>query len=157
MQSCNQILHESTKNYCELDDCTKELIRAAIAARKQSYSPYSKFKVGSAFRTKSGRIFSGCNVENVAFSPTCCAERTALLKAISEGEREFVAGAVVAYQESGDLTTPCGVCRQFIVEFANEDIALYITNDKDGEEKQNDDEVLCTSIYNLLPYGFSKF
>ncbi|XP_054742654.1 cytidine deaminase-like [Anastrepha obliqua] len=147
---------EHIKKYADLDASTKELIQAAIAAQRNAYVKYSNFYVGAAFRTKDARIFAGCNIENASFTPTTCAERTALSKAISEGYTEFVAGAVVAYQEDA-FTTPCGVCRQFIMEFAPSDIPLFITKSQVGVEKANDELVLATSIYNLLPHGFRTF
>ncbi|XP_067626092.1 cytidine deaminase-like [Eurosta solidaginis] len=147
---------EHISKYSDLDEPAKELIQSAIAVQKNAYVQYSNFHVGAAFRTKDDRIFTGCNVENASFTPTSCAERTALTKAVSEGYNEFVAGAVVAYQEDA-FTTPCGVCRQFIMEFAENDIPLYITKSKVGGTKSNDDLVLSTSIYNLLPHGFRTF
>ncbi|XP_037927217.1 cytidine deaminase-like [Teleopsis dalmanni] len=146
---------EKVRNYGDLETDTIELIQAAITVKKFAYSPYSNFKVGAAFRSKCGRIFTGCNVESCSYTPTCCAERTAISKAVSEGCTEFTSGAVVAYEETA-LTTPCGVCRQLIMEFANEDISLYITKDQEGVPKESSDAVLCTSIYNLLPHGFKK-
>ncbi|XP_061398472.1 cytidine deaminase-like [Musca vetustissima] len=151
---------ETIKLYQDLDDDSKELLRCANKVRQNAYVPYSNFKVGAAFRTKCGRIFSGCNVENAAFTPGSCAERTALCKAVSEGFREFSAGAVVAYQEDA-FTPPCGVCRQFIMEFAADDLPIYVTKAVEGTteklENHAGDHVLCTSIYNLLPNGFRNF
>lgn len=132
--------------------------------------PYSNFKVGAAFRSKCGRLYSGCNVENAAFTPCSCAERTAICKAVSEGVREFIAGAVVALQEDA-FTTPCGVCRQFIMEFAEHDIPIYVAKAVEADIKSIEDlrnfdrvlenvptdNVLCTSIYNLLPNGFRSY
>ncbi|MCB0213629.1 MAG: cytidine deaminase [Anaerolineae bacterium] len=92
------------------------LLTQAIAAREYSYSPYSKYKVGAALLTKSGKIYTGCNIENVGYSATVCAERTAIFKAVSEGETSFEAIAV-ATENSGP---PCGICRQVIREFASE-------------------------------------
>ena len=145
------------------DDLAKELLRAANQVRQNAYAPYSHFKVGAAFRSKCGRIFTGCNVENAAFTPSSCAERTAICKAVSEGVLEFLAGAVVAYQEDA-YTTPCGVCRQFIMEFSTTDIPLYVAKAVEPKaasnsslENQPSDNVLCTSIYNLLPNGFRNF
>ncbi|XP_073835545.1 cytidine deaminase-like [Musca autumnalis] len=154
---------ESIKYYQDLDDDSKELLRSANKVRQNAYAPYSNFKVGAAFRTKCGRIFTGCNVENAAFTPCSCAERTAICKAVSEGFREFSAAAVVAYQEDA-FTTPCGVCRQFIMEFAAEDLPIYVakavehpSENLDKLENQSTDHVLCTSIYNLLPNGFRNY
>lgn len=130
------------------DSATKELINAAIDARTMSYSPYSNFKVGAALRTEDGQIYKGCNIENGAYSPTICAERTAAVKAISEGKLKFTACAVVAYQEES-FTTPCGVCRQFLSEFAGDkDFPIYVT-------KPTAYRVLVTSVHKLLPMGFT--
>lgn len=97
------------------------LIEAAIAAREHSYAPYSQFQTGAALLTKSGRIYTGCNIENAAYSPTNCAERTAFFKAVSEGEREFQGIAVVGGKKEGikDFCMPCGLCRQVMAEFCN--------------------------------------
>ncbi len=99
----------------------KELIRAALEARKNSYSPYSEFQVGAALLGKNGKIYTGCNIENAAYSPTNCAERTAFFKAVSEGIREFEAICIVGGKKDGqlDYTAPCGVCRQVMMEFCN--------------------------------------
>ena len=99
----------------------KELIRAAMEARQNSYSPYSEFQVGAALLAKNGKIYTGCNIENAAYSPTNCAERTALFKAVSEGVREFEAICIVGGKKDGalDYTAPCGVCRQVMMEFCN--------------------------------------
>lgn len=101
----------------------KTLILEAIEARHRSYAPYSHYQVGAALCTGDGRIFRGCNIENAAFSPTCCAERTAFFKAVSEGFRQFSAIAIVAGPEGEQLTppTPCGVCRQVMMEFCDPD------------------------------------
>lgn len=93
------------------------LIREAIAAKEMAYAPYSRFRVGAALLTKSGKVYRGCNIENVAFTPTNCAERTAFFKAISEGEKEFAAIAVTG--DADDYLYPCGVCRQVMVEFCD--------------------------------------
>ena len=95
---------------------SRELMAAAERARHASYSPYSKFAVGAALLTKSGRVVTGCNVENSSFGLACCAERTAVFRAVSEGEREFVAIAVTAGPGRG--AAPCGACRQVLHEFA---------------------------------------
>lgn len=124
----------------------QELIQAAIEVRKNAYCPYSNFAVGSAVRTKSNEIISGCNVENGAYGPSICAERNAFCHAISLGHREFIAVAVVAYQEKS-FTTPCGVCRQFMAEFAQKDFPIYVA-------KPSPNRVLVSSISELLPYGF---
>lgn len=96
----------------------EELIRAAYEAKKFSYAPYSKFHVGAALLCVDGTVYTGCNVENAAYTPTNCAERTAVFKAVSEGRREFRAIAIVGDQER--YLTPCGVCRQTLAEFCRE-------------------------------------
>jgi cytidine deaminase len=95
------------------------LIREALLAREKSYAPYSKFHVGAALLTKKGRVYTGCNIENAAFSPTNCAERTAIFKAVSEGEKEFAKIAIVggAEEKPMEYCPPCGVCRQVMREF----------------------------------------
>jgi cytidine deaminase len=94
----------------------KTLIDAALAARQRAVAPYSRFQVGAALLTKSGRIIGGANVESASYGLTCCAERVALFKALTEGEREFVAMAVVARTPHGPR--PCGACRQLLAEYA---------------------------------------
>lgn len=100
------------------------LIKEAFEARKNAYTPYSHFQVGAALLTKDGKIYRGCNVENAAYGPTNCAERTAFFKAVSEGDREFQAIAIVGFMEGEEpgleaYAAPCGVCRQVMVEFCN--------------------------------------
>jgi cytidine deaminase len=94
------------------------LIESATKAREQAYAPYSKFAVGAALLTKSGRVFMGCNVENLSFGLTICAERAAVFAAVAAGEKEFAAIAVVA--DSLTPVTPCGACRQVLAEFADD-------------------------------------
>ncbi len=94
-----------------------ELISEAYKAKEYSYAPYSNFHVGAALCTDSGRIYRGCNIENAAYSPTNCAERTAFFKAVSEGERKFRGIAIVGDKE--EYLAPCGVCRQVMMEFCN--------------------------------------
>lgn len=123
---------------------------AAIKARENAYCPYSKFPVGAAILTENNEVFTGCNIENGAYTAGLCAERTAAAKAISEGQIKFKAIAVVALQENG-FTTPCGVCRQFISEFAlNGDVPIYLAKPTNPPLR-----VFCTSIYQLLPESFS--
>ena len=102
----------------------QELIVKAIVAKEFAYAPYSHFRVGAALLTKSGKIYTGCNIENVGFSATNCAERTAIFKAISDGEREFV--AIVVNGDNNDYLAPCGVCRQVLAEFCDLDTFLVI-------------------------------
>ena len=98
----------------------KILIEKALAARERAYAPYSKFRVGAALLTREGKVYTGCNIENAAYGPTNCAERTAFFKAVSEGEREFAAIAVAGGkqdQTGKEYCFPCGVCRQVMAEF----------------------------------------
>jgi cytidine deaminase len=103
------------ENYME-EETVQKLISNAYTARLNSYSPYSKYPVGAALLCADGSIYTGCNVENAAYSPGNCAERTAVFKAVSEGKREFTAIAIVG---GNSLTSPCGVCRQVLREFVN--------------------------------------
>ncbi len=127
----------------------QELIRAALAARGFAYAPYSRFKVGAALRSTDGRVFTGCNVENAAFTPTSCAERTALFKAVSEGVREFDAIAIVGSldgQTNTLVTAPCGVCRQALFEFTGPALPVILA--------RSEDDYILTTLGELLPYGF---
>ncbi|MCT4688353.1 cytidine deaminase [Vallitalea sp.] len=103
-----------------------EIVNEAMKAKEMAYVPYSKFKVGAAVITKGGKIYTGCNIENASFGATNCAERTALFKAVSEGEREFDAIAVVS--SSGDFTPPCGICRQVLAELMPEGKIILANN-----------------------------
>jgi cytidine deaminase len=117
----------------------KNLIESAKQARENAFAPFSNFKVGAALRTKSGKIFTGCNVENASYGLTMCAERVAIFKAISEGEKEFAQIAVVADTE--DLTPPCGACRQIIWEFCG-DVPVTFADLKDKAETVRMNELL---------------
>lgn len=101
----------------------KKLMKQAIEIRERAYTPYSGYQVGAALLSKSGKVFCGCNVENAAYSPGICAERTAFVKAVSEGEREFSAIAVIGGAAGGplELAPPCGLCRQVMREFCDPD------------------------------------
>ena len=123
----------------------KELIRMALAAREKAYVPYSDFMVGAALRAKDGRIFTGCNVENAAYGAPICAERTAMVKAVSEGHRDF--DTIVIAGKSEDYCVPCGTCRQVMMEFAP-DLTVICLNGK-GESKR-------FALKELLPYGFDQ-
>ena len=122
-----------------------QLIKEAITAREQAYVPYSKFKVGAALITKSGKVYHGCNIENAAYSMTNCAERTAMFKAVSEGDKDFAAIAVVA--DTKGAVSPCGACRQVIAEFCEPDMPVYLTN-LQGDVQE-------TTVSELLPGAFS--
>lgn len=125
-----------------------ELIEKAKEAARASYSPYSGFTVGAALITKDGKLYLGCNIENASYSPTCCAERTAFFKAVSEGEREFSKIAIVGGKglDFTDFCPPCGVCRQVMKEFCGEDFTVILG--KNGEE------VKTLTLGELLPFGF---
>lgn len=121
-----------------------ELIRAALAARSGAYAPYSRFAVGAAVQGAGGRIYSGCNVENASYGLTVCAERVAILKAVSEGEKELVALAVAA--DTATPASPCGACRQVMAEFGIKRVVMCNTK---GER-------LTVTLDELLPYAFDK-
>ncbi|MCL6639113.1 MAG: cytidine deaminase [Firmicutes bacterium] len=107
----------------DLDFPVEKLINAALAARERAYAPYSGFKVGAAILTRDGRYYTGCNIENASYGLTCCAERVALFKAVSNGEKEFAAIAVAAGTE--EFCSPCGACRQVLAEFGGQ-IKVYM-------------------------------
>ena len=126
----------------------KDLCAAAVAAMEKAYAPYSGYKVGAALLTKSGRVFTGCNIENASFSPTVCAERTAVFKAVSEGERKFAMLAVCGGKE-GEITgvfPPCGVCRQVLAEFCPPEFPVLLVTGTDTFER--------VALAELLPRGF---
>ena len=123
-----------------------ELVSLALEARENSYSPYSGFKVGAALLTKSGKVYKGCNIENSAFSPTNCAERTAVFSAVADGEKDFSAIAIVGgADEINDFCPPCGVCRQVLSEFCAPDFEINLFN---GEE------IKTYTLGELLPLSF---
>ena len=126
-----------------------ELMQRAVEARKKSYSPYSGFRVGAALMGKSGKIYTGCNVENAAYTPTNCAERTAVFKAVSEGEREFSAIAIVGGKgdELADFCAPCGVCRQVLAEFCDQDFRIVLGTP---------DAIRVYTLAEILPFSFGK-
>ena len=131
-----------------------DLIKTAKEMTKMSYAPYSHFHVGAALLDKKGKVWTGCNIENAAYGPSNCAERTAVFKAVSEGMRDFEAIAVVGgpEDESGnpkieDFCPPCGVCRQVLSEFCDRDFKIILANGK-GEQK-------VFTLAELLPESFS--
>ena len=124
-------------------DQLETLIAAARGAREQSIAPFSHFLVGAALETAAGKVYTGCNIESASFGLTVCAERVAIWKALSEGERHFTGLAIVADTES--LTPPCGTCRQIIWEFCKEE-TITLTNLRGGRE--------VVSIHDLLPRAF---
>ncbi|TFZ40062.1 cytidine deaminase [Soehngenia longivitae] len=119
-----------------------ELIKLAIKAKENAYVPYSKFKVGAALITEDGSVYTGCNIENASYSPTICAERTAIAKAISEGHRKIIKIAIVG---DSKYTYPCGVCRQVIREFGK-DSQVIIANSEEDFKKYNLAELLPNSF-----------
>lgn len=127
------------------------LVKEALEARKKAYTPYSKFKVGAALLTKDGNIVRGCNIENAAYSPTNCAERTAIFKAVSEGIMDFKAIAIVGGNESetdvlSDYAYPCGVCRQVMREFCESDFEVIVG--------KSVNEYKVFRLDEILPNGF---
>lgn len=134
-----------------LDEKTiQELITAAIEARKKSYSPYSHYQVGAALLSGDGQIIKGCNIENAAYTPTNCAERTAFFKAVSDGIRDFQAIAIVGSPEGDELTQyayPCGVCRQVMMEFCRPSEFQIIV-------AKSEEDYRVMTLQELLPEGF---
>lgn len=129
----------------------KNLIEEALKARKLAYVPYSHFAVGAALLCEDGEIIRGCNIENASYSPTNCAERTAYFKAVSEGKTEFVAIAVVGGPDLNDpaeIISPCGVCRQVMMEFCDPKTFEIIM-------AKNTEEFEIYKLEELLPAGFS--
>ena len=126
-----------------------QLMQLAVEAREMAYAPYSGFRVGAALLGKSGKVYKGCNVENAAYTPTNCAERTALFKAVSEGEKEFSAIAIVwgMYESIADFCAPCGVCRQVLAEFCGKDFRLVLGNP---------DRIQVFTFEEILPFAFGK-
>ncbi len=128
----------------------KELIAAAIEARRNSYSPYSHYQVGAALLTADGKIITGCNIENAAYGPTNCAERTAFFKAVSEGIRNFAAIAIVGSPEGEAITQfayPCGVCRQVMREFCEpENFQIIVA--------KSEEDYRVMTLAELLPESF---
>lgn len=122
-----------------------DLIKEAYEAKKYAYVPYSGFHVGAALLTTSGKVYRGCNIENAAYSPTNCAERTAFFKAISEGETDFQSIVVVGDKE--EYLTPCGVCRQVMMEFCNKDFQIIAA--------KNEKDYVIYTLEELYPASFS--
>ena len=124
----------------------KGLIKEAMEAKKMAYAPYSHFRVGAALLTKSGKVYRGCNIENAAFTPTNCAERTAFFKALSEGEKEFQAIAING--DADDYLFPCGVCRQVMVEFCDLKTFEVIVASNEKDYKVFTLEQLMPGVFN---------
>ena len=128
----------------------KEVMDKAKEAMTHAYAPYSGYQVGAALLCKDGSVYLGCNLENAAFSPTVCAERTAFFKALYDGHREFTAIAVCGGKDGVITKTspPCGVCRQVMAEFCKEDFRIYLTDESDT--------IYEYSLDQILPMGFSS-
>lgn len=127
----------------------EELAALAVRAMDNAYVPYSNYRVGAALLTKSGKIYTGCNIENASYSPTVCAERTAIFKAVSEGEREFVKIAV-AGGKNGEISgefPPCGVCRQVMAEFCDSNFEILVVK---GENSFTE-----YKLSEILPFSFN--
>ena len=127
-----------------------ELVRLALEARQKAYTPYSHFKVGAALLTKEGKVYQGCNIENAAYTPSNCAERTAFFKAVSEGDYDFAAIAIVGGAEDAkelELCAPCGVCRQVMMEFCEADKFYVIL-------ARSEEDYWIYTLEELLPMGF---
>lgn len=128
----------------------EELVKEALRMREYSYVPYSHFRVGAALLTQDGKVYTGCNIENAAYTPTNCAERTAFFKAVSEGERGFAAIAIAGGPENAgelDYCSPCGVCRQVMMEFCNPETFQVILVKSETEYK-------TFTLNEILPLGF---
>ncbi len=123
------------------------LMERAVEARKNAYAPYSRFAVGAALLCKNGKVYTGCNIENGAYSPSLCAERVALAKAVSEGERAFVAIAIVGGRDAlnGKICPPCGVCRQALSEFCDAELSVLLGSPE---------KMTKTTLGALLPMAF---
>ncbi len=122
------------------------MISLAAEARERAYCPYSNFRVGACLKAANGDYYLGCNIENASYSPTVCAERTAVFKAVFDGVREFEALAIIADSET--YSSPCGVCRQVLAEFCESDMPLILAN-KSGEYR-------LTTLGELIPFAFTK-
>ncbi|MCR4695395.1 MAG: cytidine deaminase [Pseudobutyrivibrio sp.] len=139
-----------------------ELVIEAMKAREMAYTPYSRHKVGAALETKDGKVYMGCNIENAGYTPTNCAERTAIFKAVSEGNKEFKRIAVVGGMDNMaalDVCPPCGVCRQVLREFVNPDhfeiLLAKVDKAKDIPSIRKEDiEIKKYNLSQLLPLGF---
>ena len=133
------------------DDVRRNLAKKALEMRKMAYTPYSHFRVGAALLCEDGSVYTGCNIENAAFTPGNCAERTAIFKAVSEGKRKFRAIAIAGGKENGsepDYCPPCGVCRQVMMEFCDPKAFRVILGKKDLEYREY-------TLEEILPLGFA--
>ena len=127
----------------------EKLCQLALEAMQRAYAPYSGYKVGAALLCADGTVYSGCNIENASYSPTNCAERTAVFKAVSEGEKEFTAIAIVGGkgENPADFCAPCGICRQVLAEFCDSDFRIILGTP---------DNIRVYTLAELLPLSFGK-
>ncbi len=125
-----------------------QLVAAALKARRHAVAPYSKFRVGAALLTRSGKVYTGANIESASYGLTCCAERVALFKALSEGETAFAAIAIVARMPDGPI--PCGACRQLLAEYAPDAVVLVADSKAPAKFRK-------LSVKALLPLAFRRF
>lgn len=132
------------------DSLIRELAKKAIDMRNYSYAPYSNFRVGAALLADNGTVYGGCNIENAAYGPSNCAERTAIFKAVSEGVRDYTAIAIAGGPEEGikDFCAPCGVCRQVMMEFCHPESFRVIL-------AKSEDEYRIYTLAELMPLSFS--
>ena len=147
VRSMNEIVKE--QNISLTENQIKELVAGALEARNYAYVPYSGYAVGASLLTADGRRYNGCNIENASYGATNCAERTTFFKAVSEGERKFLAIAIaggLAGQEPEDYAYPCGICRQVMKEFCKDDFQIIIVKSK------RDYQIF--TLEELLPHGF---
>lgn len=135
-------------------DTLNALAEAAVAVKKNSYSPYSRFKVGAAVLADDGKIYAGTNIENASYGLTVCAERNAMFKGVGEGKRKFVALAVCTDPVEGEVFgSPCGACRQVMTEFMEQDAPLLLVSiNEKGERK-----ICQKQLKDFMPYPFTKF
>lgn len=125
----------------------RELIKSALAARENSHSPYSEFRVGAALLCADGKVYTGCNIENASYSATVCAERTAIFKAVSEGCRDFSVIAIVGgNSDKMTMAYPCGVCRQVMSEFCKKDFRIIVAESEEKYEEYTLGELLPKSF-----------
>ncbi len=125
-----------------------KLFEKAVQAREAAYAPYSGYRVGAALLTEDGVVYTGCNIENASFGATVCAERVALFKAVSDGQKRFTAIAIAGGRDRVEEITPCGICRQTLSEFCDSTLAVVLSDGKGGYTK--------TTLSALFPMGFDK-
>ncbi|MCX7772115.1 MAG: cytidine deaminase [Clostridia bacterium] len=128
----------------EMDAQAQELVSLAVKAKESAYAPYSGFHVGAALLADNGKIYTGCNIENASFGATICAERTAIVKAVSDGARQILAIAISS--DSKAATMPCGICRQTMSEFCASDMPMYLSNREGQFETYSFDQILPHSF-----------